>query len=356
MDRILILDGENPLSLPFLSFYHKLKYRVFVGSPHRFPIAAFSKVPCLRYRHPPSGYLTAYGKSHLVRKNLLSAFIRSLQRFLRRYSIERVIPLSEFTMVPILFHLNELPIENIYPPYPTIEKLHDKSLLLQLIKEIRHKSFLLPATYFPNHLRFPCVVRPTKGTGSRHVYLCKNRKEFERALFILKMYGRDLLVQEYIRAEKRFAINLLINKKGKVVRCLSSLPLRRARILRIVKDLERFFKLIGYFGFASPQFIVENKKVYLTEINPRLSFYFYGLDFGVDFPQGFHELFIERRDAKRITKFIERFPSFGRASALYLKQRKDPLPVLKQFKDFIQAKLLRMLIAHKTHASTIRQM
>jgi hypothetical protein len=167
--------------------------------------------------------------------------------------------------------------------------------------------------------------------------------QVKRAIRILNVYGREPLIQQYIPFEESFGINLLVDKRGRVVRLLSSLLIKKNRICRIVRDLEKFFKSVKYFGLASPQFLSLDGVVYLMEINPRLSVYFYGLDFGANFPEGFHNLFIAGSSVKKAFKFVTKLPTFYTASKLYLKRMADPLPVVKSFEHMAKAKLIKLL-------------
>jgi hypothetical protein len=342
--KILILDAESSSVLPFLLYYHSLNYKIFVGSPHYFPISSFSKIPTIKYQYPYPGYLIDYGKSHLINQTQIDAFISSLKNFTQKNQIKYVLSFSENTLIPISLNIKKLSIKQIYPKYKTIQQLHDKSLLFKWLKKIRIRSFSFPSVYSLNNLNFPCVVRPTRGMSFYHVYVCKDLKEVKNAINILKFYGRVPLIQEYINADKKFAFNLLVNKKGKIVRLLSSSQFSEKRIYKVIRELEKFFKLIKYFGFASPQFLIKGNELYLTEINPRLSYYFYGLDFGVNFPEAFHKLFVDGKlKVKKIFKFADIPKSFFRASKLYLNETKDFLPMIKSFEALIKDKFITIL-------------
>jgi predicted ATP-grasp superfamily ATP-dependent carboligase len=343
MEKILILDSESTNSLPFLRYYHSLNYKVFAGYQHYFPISFFSRTPTIKYQYPTPGYLIDYGRLQLIEQTQINAFISSLKKFLQKNQIKYIISLSETTLMPLLLNIKNLNLKNIYPEYKIIEKLHDKSLLFKLLKNIHIKSFSLPSVYTLESLKFPCVVRPTKGMGSYHVYICKNLKEVKKAVSILKMYKREPLINEYLPSNERFIPNSLINKNGKIVRFVSSSKVSEKKIKNIVSDLEKFFKLIDYFGFASPQFLICNNKLYLTEINPRLSVWWYGLDFGVNFPEAFHKLFInKKKNVRKIFKFVK-FHSFLRSSKLYLKETRDFLPVAKSFEAIAKSKIIKAL-------------
>ena len=192
-------------------------------------------------------------------------------------------------------------------------------------------------------LNFPCIIRPTMGMGSYHIYVCNNFENVKRAISILKIYGRRPLIQKYLPSNERFSLNLLVNKNGEIVNLVSSLKVSKNKIKDIVKDLEKLFKKLGYFGFASPQFLIFNNNLYLTEINPRLSFGWYGLSIYPYFLDTFHKIFIEgAKKPKKRYLFVEKFHSFFNASKIYLKQTGDLLPFLKVFKDVIEARVTRL--------------
>jgi hypothetical protein len=105
---------------------------------------------------------------------------------------------------------------------------------------------------------------------------------------------------------------------------------------KIIYELEKFFKSIKYFGFASPQFLVKGDKFYLTEINPRLSAVPFGIDFGANFPDAFHKAIVNNENIKKKIVFITH-PLKKPISYLkvYVKKYKDIGPFLVYlYKDF----------------------
>ena len=347
-NKILILDAEFPNTLTFLSYFHSLGWKTFAGSSQRFAISFFSRFSTYKYHHPPTGYLCEYGKGKLFYKINIKLFLSSFKKFLERSGIRKVICLSEASLIPTSMNVEELKIERFYPSYPIINFLHDKFLMFEKLNGIDIKSFSFPVCYSLDKLEFPCVIRPTKGAGSSHVYACKNLKETRKALNILKIFRREPLIQEFLPNKEGFSLNLLVDKDGKIVRSLSSMKVPKKEIIKIIKDLEKFFKSIGYFGLASPQFLLVDDKPYLTEINPRLSVYYYGLDFGVNFSKAFHELFIEGKKIKKIFKFMPSFPRFLYSSKIYLEDTGDVFPVIKAIEEHTKAFIIKPFLTLRT--------
>jgi predicted ATP-grasp superfamily ATP-dependent carboligase len=338
-EKILILNAEASNVLPFLMYYHKLGYLTFIGSSLRLPVSVFSKFNHIFYLYPNTGYLSHFGKTQLENKKQIINFIEAIKNFLQKNNIKLLISLYEDTLIPILLFYDELNIKPIYPSLEIVQKLHDKLIMYRVLEKLSTKSFFLPKIY-SKKTTYPCVVRPSKGVGSQLVFVCKDKREIRTALYKLKKYGRVPLIQEYISPEKKFTMNLLIDRKGKIVRSVISQKISKTSIKKILEELEVFFKSIGYFGFASPQFIISEEKIYLTEINPRLSYNFYGLDFGINFPKAFHNAIIENKNIKKKTAFLKNFPNFWKSSKLYFKMSKDFMPVCIMLEQYLKWKLL----------------
>jgi hypothetical protein len=102
-------------------------------------------------------------------------------------------------------------------------------------------------------------------------------------------------------------------------------------MFKIIHEIENFFRRIRYFGFASPQFLLKENKLYLTEINPRLSAVPFGTDFDINFPEAFHEAIVERKNIEK--KFIFMPKNFSWRNwilhfMIYRKKYRDYLPLL----------------------------
>jgi predicted ATP-grasp superfamily ATP-dependent carboligase len=349
--RILILDAELPSALPFVQYYHQKGYKIYIGSSQIFPISSFYLFRFPSFIYTSTGYLPDYGKFRLVDPCQLSLFIKRLGEFIKKREIEYVISISETSLIPISLYIEYLDITRTYPPFKVIDLLHDKYLLFKKIKKTLPRSFYLPRVYEPPSLMFPCIVKPRKGLGSHFTYRCNNEREAREAIRKLKSLGREPIIQEYIPSKKKIVFNLLIDKKGKIVRLLSFQPIRRGLLNKIIKDLEKFFKSIGFFGLASPQFLIYNNHLYLIEINPRPSINFYGIDFFVNFPEAFHQVLIENKEVEERIKILEHPPSLLKSSQIYLSlsKKRGFFVVLKQIEEITKGRIISYLI----HSSKI---
>jgi hypothetical protein len=322
-NKILILDTENTQVLPFLYYYRKLGYKVFAGGSVRFPIGFFSKFAQFKIHTP---HLELIEKRKKIRY-----FIKFIKKTCRKYDIDLVLSFSEMISKPLIEHKEELNIIDIFPPLTSYEILYDKGTHKKYLEKIGVKNFFLPKLFDYTNVSFPCVVKPNIGMGGRHISICNNYYELRKNLRRIELAGRKPIIEEYIPFEDRFAMNVLIDRNYKIKRVITRKIKSEKEMPRIIYELENFFRRIKYFGFASPQFLVKGRKLYLTEINPRLSAVPFGTDFNVNFPKAFHEAIVEKKNIEKKFIFLSRkFPLKNPMLhfIIYRKKYRDYLPLL----------------------------
>ncbi len=91
--------------------------------------------------------------------------------------------------------------------FPTVENCVDKWQFYQLT----HERFPLPHTTLDPRevVTFPCFIKPIRGKGSRHTYLCQGNEELSRHL----ASRSDFLIQEYLPGEE-YSIDVLCDLIG----------------------------------------------------------------------------------------------------------------------------------------------
>ena len=118
------------------------------------------------------------------------------------------------------------------------------------------------------------IVKPKFGRGSKNIFITSN-------LNILKSIKKDrnFIVQEYING-KEYTVDSLFDLKGNLIFSLTRerLIAQNVSIMgKIIKDVQidkviRFISSkLKFCGPINVQFIKKGKKLYLIEINPRLS-------------------------------------------------------------------------------------
>ncbi len=129
-----------------------------------------------------------------------------------------------------------------------------------------------------SRLKFPMVVKPRKGAGSRDVFIVRNGRELECALCFVK----DSLIQEYIAGDeftsgvffdKRSSVKGVITMKrdlqfGTTYRAvIDDFPEVKSEVLRVVAALSKD----GALGPMNIQTRHFEGRTYTLEINPRFS-------------------------------------------------------------------------------------
>ncbi len=340
--RVFILDAEFSNSLDFLRYFRSEGYDVFLASPGAVYETLLSRYRKTKIKLPESGYLEDYGKGVLRTEKKIKEFILCLKKKLRRYRTDKIVPLTEGTLIPVSKYRSKLPIADILPEHSAIINIHDKLLCQKKLSEFSPSEFSLPKV-FESDLKFPCVARPRKGVGSYYTYLCRDEESRQEAQRKIKDVDRKPFIQEYIPPDSKGCINLFVDREGEIKKAVSMLNVDEERVRRILDELEQFFGDIEYFGFASPQFIVRGKEIFLFEINPRLSYYYYGLDFGVGLVMAFEKNILSGEEVRKGFQFIRNPDSFLKASFSYFMGTKDPLPVLKSMFSFSRIGLWNMV-------------
>ncbi|MDB3983194.1 ATP-grasp domain-containing protein [Candidatus Pelagibacter sp.] len=187
------------------------------------------------------------------------------------------------TKVKFIFLFVDEEILNVNLNRNKLKKLKDK-IILSNYKTIdiclNKKKFFL---YFKNsNIKIPTdkysplmVAKPIYGRGGANIYKIKNKNEF---LFYKKK--KDYLVQKFIDGTE-YTVDCLFDHKGKLI---FNLPRKRllhkgvSIIGKIVQDkkiskfVDDIAKHLTFYGPINVQLIKDNNnKIWLIEINPRLS-------------------------------------------------------------------------------------
>ncbi|MFP4116401.1 MAG: ATP-grasp domain-containing protein [Candidatus Aenigmatarchaeota archaeon] len=326
--------------LNFLLKYRNLDVEILTASWERFPVSLFSRFSEEQLRIPESGYLPDYGQSYLVKENKRDFFVSYMEKLTKKGNVDLVIPLTESTLVPLSGEKRILKGMNIYPSHDSILCLHDKTTFVERMKSFNPTSFSVPKAFSRENVDFPCFVKPTKGCGSHFSYRCESNEELNSKIRIINNYGREPIIQEFIDG-KRFAPNILVDKDYNIVRALSSTKIPPRKTREVFEELERFFEGIGYYGFASPQFLIDNSELYIMEINPRLSASPYGLGFGAGFPKAFYRTIYNEENVDKRFVFTRGILGVWESSLRYSFKSADLLPVVKFLFSHLHAKILK---------------
>ena len=118
------------------------------------------------------------------------------------------------------------------------------------------------------------IIKPKIGRGSKNIFITENNNiinNFQK--------NNNFIVQEFVDGME-YTVDCLFDKYGKLVFSLSRerLVAQNVSIIgKTIKDkkIDSFIELIGsklnFYGPVNVQIIIKKNKIYLIEINPRLS-------------------------------------------------------------------------------------
>lgn len=171
----------------------------------------------------------------------------------------------------------------------TFEKLKELGCNLPLTIEVQNEKDL-------DTMSFPCIVKPSKGTGgSDSVFLAANKDECLVYVELLKRNGKSTIVQEYISLDEgEFTIGVLSLPNKDVIGCVVMKRLFNSKLSvayksnyglissgysqgligdfpLLKKEAIHIARSVGSTGPMNIQGRVNNGKLIPFEINPRFS-------------------------------------------------------------------------------------
>lgn len=134
--------------------------------------------------------------------------------------------------------------------------------------------------------KFPCVVKPVKGSAKKGVTFCNSPKELEHAIEYAKQYNDDLIAEEYIEGEEYSVESISYHGKHHVIQITKKITSGYPHFIelehhqpaqipdelreRILKIIDRILSVLRYSDGASHiEIKINGDNIYLIEINPR---------------------------------------------------------------------------------------
>lgn len=128
-------------------------------------------------------------------------------------------------------------------------------------------------------LKFPVFVKPSSGRASNGCKKITNKAEFD--LYCTDIDKREYIIQEYVEGEF-FTVEFVNDLKHN--KCVSLVRQELVRnkngcgvVVKTVKNAylenvtEKLINQIGFYGAGNCEYILDNGKYHLIEINPRMS-------------------------------------------------------------------------------------
>ena len=145
-------------------------------------------------------------------------YVPRLARAVAEHDVDLVVPLTDLDMTLLAERQTELGALVLLPEADVVERTNDKYLTHLLLEEhgIGSPAAWLPAE-LPADLRFPVIVKPRRGFGSRNIFPAHDRAELD---FFLARAPAESFVQALCGGEE-FSIDVFSDLEG---RCLNAIP------------------------------------------------------------------------------------------------------------------------------------
>lgn len=206
------------------------------------------------------------------------AFPSAIRDLIRRWEIDCVVPGSDGELPAFIELSKETSSPLLMMPSAEFTRLClDKSKLMRRLAAdgISHLAPFDDAA----QVRYPAVMKPVSGEGSRQVHVVSNNEELEG---YLKLYGKafdTVLTQPFINGTE-YTVSVVVNNLNRLIgvvpkRIIEKKGITRAAVSerhpaieRVCADIVERFRPCGIFNV---QLMVCEGEVYIFEINPRLS-------------------------------------------------------------------------------------
>lgn len=143
-------------------------------------------------------------------------YISKLIKYCEVYNCQIVIPGSEPELIKIASNIDLFHSARIFVPINTIELVRLCSDKMEFNKFLKKNNFAFCETFkivgnrIPTNLnKFPYVLKPSKGSGSKDVFIVQSYSEIKNILEYLGSQN-DFLLQEYVgKATEEYTIGIL---------------------------------------------------------------------------------------------------------------------------------------------------
>lgn len=204
-------------------------------------------------------------------------YLPALRRLVDDHEVRLIVPLTDLDQLLLARWHKELGALVLLPAADTVERVNDKYLAHTFFEAngIASPPSWLPGDV-PDDARYPLLVKPRVGFGSRHIYEARNRQELD---LFLRYTPADSFVQQRCLGEE-FSIDVFCDLEG---RCLNAIPrtMIQSKGGESIKGMTvKDWDLIRYgahvaetLGLAGPAniqcFREEDGRHEVTDVNPR---------------------------------------------------------------------------------------
>ena len=145
-------------------------------------------------------------------------YVDALEALVARHDVSLIVPLADVDHLLLATERDRLDALVLLPGPEAIRICEDKFAAHEFFEE---QGIATPPTWLPGELpaelRFPVLVKPRRGFGSRHIYRAHDRGELE---FFLGYTTQASMVQQVCEGEE-FSVDVFCDTGG---RCLNAIP------------------------------------------------------------------------------------------------------------------------------------
>ncbi len=263
-ENTILITGAGGVAVPALiKNLQKMKYNV---------IAADMDINAPGLYVADKGVIIPSGKSPIFADKIID--------LINKESIDIIVPLVDEELLSMADLENEK-VKVILPSSHFIKVALDKYKLMNVLKAQQipvPKTILL--SDWDNQMKFPLIVKPRIGRGSRDIHIIYNQREMITIQKKLFNQSKDYIIQQFIEGTE-YTVSVVVWKDGLVQavvpkEIISKKGVTRLAITRKNEDIDNICRKVEEALHANGPFNVqlivdECGKPYIFEINPRYS-------------------------------------------------------------------------------------
>jgi carbamoyl-phosphate synthase large subunit len=224
--------------------------------------------------------LIPFNKKFKIPSAEKKSFVKIITALMKRLKIDLLVPTVDEEIGKILSKNKN--IEHIYVPPKIISLIFlDKFKTSIFLKKNNFHN--LETCLVKNKKDFPkkknLIVKPRLGRGSRMVHRMSTYSQFKSYLTLYKISWKDVIVQRFVEGQEyTIFVDVDINGNLKAIVPIKVLNKKaitlhgvtenNKRIINFIKDFNSKFKFRNSYNV---QLIIKMNKIYVIEINPRIS-------------------------------------------------------------------------------------
>lgn len=222
-------------------------------------------------------------KKHFIPNATSSDFSTQVRKLVKKLECDLIIPGVDEELLILHNAFLDKPNILLLPDIMFIKKMLNKH---ECMKALQEKKINIPTTYLVEQFltraqyKFPYVLKPIRGRGSRDVYVINSINDLHSAIGRSKSRASDLLVQEFIEG-REFTVSVISDRESNLKKIVPVLVHEKRgitieaqidcnpKVIRICKEFHETFKPAGNVNIQLK--LDENDIPYIFEVNPRVS-------------------------------------------------------------------------------------